>query len=370
MKINCEQKVLVKALNIVSKGVSSRTTIPVLKGIMIEASDDGTVVLSASDQSISIRDTIKSDVESAGSIVVPARLFGDIVRKLPGELVTIECDEENNVSVTSMSSRFRIVGISTDEFPIVNNITDETHSIRFNKETLRTMIDGTSFCASIDESRGVISGVLLEIADGELTMAAIDGYRMAINRETMVTEDTHSFIIPAKILNELSKILAEDESEETEGTLYLSDKKAVFVFDDIQAELSLLAGKFIDYKGIIPKADKITVELMRSQLKEAIDRASILSSADRNNLVRFSITDRILEITSTSEEGFVKEDVPVEKTGDDIVIGFNAKYIRDVLNVMTEEKIKLLFNSAVEPCLFLPEEGDRCEYMVLPVRIN
>ena len=367
MKFVCEQKKLTKALNIVSKAVSSRTTIPVLRGILIEA-EEGKVIFSASDQSISIRTEMEADVLETGTVVVMAKLFGDIVRRLPGIEVKIESDRDFKVKISSMSAVFGINGISADEFPIVNNISFLTDSITFDKEVLKKMIDKTAFAASIDEARGVITGVLLELRDGYLSMVAIDGFRMAINRRAMQTEADHEFIIPAKILTELGKLIQESEGEE--ASLYLSGKKAVFRFDKIQAELNLIEGKFIPYKNILPQGGRINVRADREVLMAAIERASILSSAGRNNLVRLDIMDGVIEITSQSEEGNVKEDVAIVKEGDDLSIGFNSHYMMDVLKVIDDDEIHMAFNSAVESCLVLPIEGDDYEYLIQPVRLN
>lgn len=369
MKFTCAKNTLIKALNITMKAVSSRTTIPVLKGILIEAADNGKITLSASDESISIIDTIEGDIKESGSVVVMAKLFNDIIRKLPGNEIEIISNDTTDVIIRSMKSEFKILGTPAEEFPTITAISGDTRSIRFNKNMLKSMIEKTAFAASVDEGRGVITGVLIEIADGDLTMAAIDGYRMAINRDHMITEDKYSFIIPAKILTELSKILSESSGEE-EGILYLEAKKAAFIFDNIQAELSLLAGQFVDYKGILPKASRIQVTADREMLKEAIERASILSSAGKNNLIRLKITDNVMEITSTSEEGGVKDDVLINKKGEDLVIGFNAHYLRDALNAVEDEQIRMDMNSPVEPCMIRPVDGDSFEYLVLPVRIN
>ena len=368
MNFICEQQKLNSVLNIVSKAVSTRTTIPVLKGIMIKA-EEGKVTFSASDLDFSIQDSCEADILEEGSIIVMARLFLDIVRKLPGDEVKIETDDENNVFIKSMNSDFKIIGMPVDEFPVINNITEKSEFIEIEKDVLREMIDKTSFAASIDEARGVITGVLIELSQEELQMVAIDGFRMAINRRTMYNDKPYRFIIPAKILNELSKIIA-DEGDDEKVKLYLSEKKAVFRFDGAQAELKLLDGNFIAYKDILPKESKIEVIADKSLLMESIERASLLTKAGKNNLIKMNIMQNIIEITSDSEEGNVKEEVIVEKKGEDLMIGFNAHYMIDVLKAISDDKIKIKLNSSINPCLVEPVEGNDFEYLILPVRIN
>jgi DNA polymerase-3 subunit beta len=370
MKFSCEQQKLTKALNVVSKAVTSRTTIPILKGIMLEVTSDGKLTMSASDLDISIQNTIDIDVQEAGAVIVMAKLFGDIIRKLPSTEINIESDEDNNVTIKCQNSEFKIVGMSTDEFPSVNMVSESSDSIRFNKSELKKMIDKTSFAASVDEARGVITGVLIEFDADQINMVAIDGYRMAITRKPMVNTTQKHVIISAKILNEIGRILGDIDSEEEEGNLYLSDKKAVFRFDNIQAELRLIDGEFIKYNDILPKDSKIKVVINKSIFMESIERASLLSKTGKNNLIKMNFTDTMMTITSNSEEGNVKEEIIVNKEGDDLVIGFNAQYVIDVLKSIDDEEIKMLFNTGITPCLIQPVEGNEFEYLVLPVRIN
>lgn len=208
MKFTCNQSVLTKALNIVSKAVTSRTTIPILKGILLEVSNNGTLKMSASDLDITIEETIEVENAESGSIVVQSKLFGDIIRKLPNADVSVE-QEEGNVIIKCMNSQFSIIGLSPDEFPNIKDIEENQDNIVFNKTILKEMIRKTSFAASIDESKGVITGILIELLADGINMVAIDGYRMAITREAMINKEEKNVIISAKIMNEISKILSD-----------------------------------------------------------------------------------------------------------------------------------------------------------------
>ena len=369
MRFTCEQRSLTTALNIVSRAVSSKTTLPVLKGIMINATKDGKLTLYASDSDISIQNTIVAKVSNSGSVLVMAKLFGDIIRKLPAEELEIETDEKNNVTIRSTNSEFNIIGTSSDEFPIMEEITENTESVVFDRFLLKEMIDKTAFAASNDESRGIITGVLLELQDGDLNMVAIDGYRISITRRPMPEAKTYSIIIHARILGELSRIISEIDDEENSCILYLAEKRAVFSFSDVSAELKLMDGQFIPYKDILPANSKIIIDVNRKQLMESIDRASLLARSGKNNLVKFEISENTITVTSDSEEGTVREDITVNKSGDDLMIGFNAIYLKDVLKAIDEDEIRILFNSSIDPCLVKPFDGNEYEYLVLPVRI-
>ena len=363
MKFSCDQQKLSKALNIVSKAVTSRTTMPVLKGILLEVRD-GKLTMSASDLDVSIQNTIDVDSPEDGSVIVMAKLFGDIIRKLPSTEVNVVCDDEYNVTVKCMNSNFKIMGMSTDEFPSINTMEEESRFAEFDKDVLRSMIEKTAFAASIDESRGVITGVLIEMETDQVNMVAIDGYRMAINRRNKVNPQQKKIIVSARTLTDIGRILGETDSSEKTGTLYLSSK------DNVQAEMKLMEGEFIGYRDIIPGESKIIMTVNRGMLLESIERASLLSRAGKNNLIRMNIQDTILTLTSNSDEGNVREEIPVTKEGEDLTIGFNAQYVIDVLKAVEDDEVKMLFNTPVNPCLIQPLSGDEYEYLVLPVRIN
>ncbi|MGF6376392.1 DNA polymerase-3 subunit beta [Clostridiales Family XIII bacterium PM5-7] len=369
MKFKCNQQVLTKALNIVSKAVTSRTTIPILKGILLEVSEDNQLKMSASDLDITIEETIEVTDAVAGSIVVQSKLFGDIIRKLPNDTISIELID-GNVMIQCMNSEFSIVGLSADEFPSIKNIDEPSEYITFQKSTLKDMIKKTSFAASVDESKGVITGILIELKHDEINMIAIDGYRMAITRENMINTEEKNVIVSAKIMNEISKIISDTGDEEDEVKLLLNEKRAIFMISTIKVVLKLLDGEFIKYKDVLPKENKIKLTVHKGDLMESIERASLLSKEGKNNLIKLSIKDTIMTITSKSEEGNVREEVIVTKEGEDLDIGFNAKYILDVIKSIDDEEILMLFNTGITPCLVEPVEGNKFEYLILPVRIT
>ncbi len=368
MKFSCTQQSLSKALNTVSKAVTSRTTIPILKGILLEVNQDNTLTLSASDLDLSIEKTIEITTEEIGSVVLSAKLFSDIIRKLPNEEIQIEAQENNTIIIKCLASEFTIVGQPADEFPNIGEINEENKLI-FEKDILKEMIKKTSFAASIDESKGIIVGVLIEMEEESFNMVALDGFRMAITREDMKNEEQKKIIISARILNEINKIIS--ENEETKGiSLILDEKKAIFLLNETKIVLRLLEGDFIKYDDILPKEYQCKVILNRAELLNSIERASLLAKEGKNNLIKLSIFRDKIIITSRSEEGNVKEEIFMEKEGIDLDIGFNSKYLLDVLKVISDESIVMEFNTSVSPCLIKPVKGREYVYLVLPVRIS
>ena len=186
----------------------------------------------------------------------------------------------------------------------------------------------------------------------------------------MVNMEEKNVVISAKIMNEINKILSEVSEEENEVKLILSEKKAFFLIGSVKVVLRLLDGEFIEYKDVLPKSSSIKIKVRKGDLMESIERASLLSKEGKNNLIRLSIMDGIMIITSKSEEGNVKEEVLISKEGEDLEIGFNAKYVLDVLKSIDDEEIYMLFNTAITPCLVEPTEGESFEYLILPVRIT
>lgn len=369
MKFSCSQQDLNKALNIVSKAVSVRTTIPTLKGILIEAKEDQ-IILTASDMDITIENKMEARVEESGSIVVPAKLFGDIIRKLPSGDVYIDVENEK-LTVKCLNSEFVIVGMPADEFPNIRNTEETADEVVFDKTIFNSMIKKTSFAASIDNTKGVITGILIELNKEELKFVTIDGYRMAIAKENVSGVKEQKVIISAKIMNEISKILTETEGRiDGDLTLLTDNKSAVIKLGNIRIVSRLIAGEFIKYADIVPKQSSIEVKVSKSKLAECVERASLLSKEGKNNLIKLAIRENVMTITSRSEEGNVKEDLLIEKTGDDLDIGFNAKYILDILRVLDDEEILMKFNTGTSPCLVLPTEGEAYEYLLLPVRIT
>jgi len=368
MKFTCSQQKLSKALNIVSKAVSTRTTLPVLKGILLEAKEDGTLILTASDLEISIQKKIDADVEVPGSAVVISKLFGDIIRKLPNEEIIIEKKEENSIVIKTNSSEFTVISLPVDEFPKIGEKDPAAETLSFDRKIFIDMVKKTGFAASIDEAKGILVGILTEINKESVNMVALDGFRLALAKENMTSSDENKFIISAKIMNEISKIVIDDDNE-ADINITLGQKKAAFNIGSTEVVLRLMEGEFIRYRDIIPKDSTINVIVGRDILLESIERASLLAKEGKNNLIKMSMKNNLLTITSRSEEGNVKEEIIVEKTGDDLEIGFNSKFVIDVLKVIDDDEISMNFKTGTSPCVVKPVTGDRYEYLILPVRI-
>lgn len=365
MKFICEQQSLSKALNIISKALLGRTTIPILKGILISAEND-TLTLTASDIDITIEKIINADVIDAGEIVIPAKLLIDLIRKLPNEEIIFELKENSNILIRCNKSKFNLLSFSADEYPIDKKIENHT-DIKIKTSDFIYMVKRTAFATSPDENKGTITGVLLEIKKDSISMVATDGFRMALSKKENKNEKEAKIIILGKFLNEINKIISECEEEEI--IIKIEKNKAVFEIENTKIFVRLLEGNFIDYKKIIPQDLPINVTANRSQLMDSIDRASLFSREGKNNLIKFSIKNDLMEISSRSEDGNIVENIDIQKSGNDIEIGFNSKYLIEGLKIYDGENIKIELNTSVSPCL-LKEENENTVYLILPVRIS
>ena len=366
MKFTCSQGALARALNTVSNAVSIRTTIPILKGILLNVKD-GVLTLTASDLDLSIETKVEVQAAEDGSAVVSSKLFSEIVRKLPNAILQIE-ESEGKMDISCLGSHFTIVSLAADEFPSIGMV-NQLNKISVKKDVLKDLIKKTTFAASIDEKKGILVGCMMKFTGETLEMAALDGFRLAVAREQMASDEERSVVIPARILAEIQKILMES-SEEEDISLILDNKKAEIITKETRIVARLLEGDFIKYNDIIPKTYKTKCIAAREELLSGIERASLLSREGKNNLIKMDISSGKIEITSRSEEGNSKESISCETEGEDLVIGFNSKYVSDVLKAVSDEEIVLEMATPVSPCLVKPVEGDSYVYLVLPVRIS
>lgn len=368
MKLLCQQDLLNKAMNTVSKAVSIRTTLPILKGILLEADITGFLKITATDQEINIERIIPAKVEEEGKIVVSANVFSDIVKKLPKAEVNMELTENNLFSIKCLLSEFNIVAQGGEEFPETGDAAGDIE-MDFDNAIFRDMIKKTAFAASTEEALGVIVGLLMEIKDGELNIVAVDSHRLAIRNETMKGKNDIRIIVHARILNEIGKILSEEESDNENFKLILDKKKIVVLLKNIKIVARQLEGEFINYKDLLPKENTTKITINKKEMADAIERASILTRDGKANLVRIGISDNNLLITSRSEEGNVKEEIAIVKEGEDLEIGMNSRYLYDALRTIEDEEITMEFGGSTRPCIIKPVKGEEYIYLILPVRL-
>lgn len=366
MKIKINQNELNKSINIVQKAVSTRTPLPILSGILIEAKNN-MLILTATDLDLGIKTYSPCEIEEEGSIVVQSKLIGDFIRKLPSNShVFINTMENNSMEIKCLNSEINILGNSSDEYPD-NTFENEGNAFEMKSESLKNLIRYTYFAAAQENLKPIFTGCLIEIKNNLCTFVALDGYRMAVKKEPIEFDGEVSIVVPSKTLLEILRIIEEDKGK---VEITVSESHISFKLEKTIIISNLLDGKFMDYEGIIKDSFETVVKADPSDIRDSVERASLLARDDKNNLVVLDIKDESMQINSASEYGNVEENVLVEKEGEDLKIGFNSKYLMDFLRVIGNEKISIKFVGKNNPC-FINEEGRQDYiYMVLPVRIS
>ncbi|HPE38563.1 MAG TPA: DNA polymerase III subunit beta [Bacillota bacterium] len=366
MKFLCSRDSLLEAISIVQKAVSTRSTLPILDGILIEVNSDG-MKLTGYDLETGIEAVVDADIVDHGSIVIPSKLFGDIIRKLPDDEVSITSDDRLMISIVSGSSNFSVKGLSAEGFPTIPTVGDD-YKIILQQGILKDMIRETIFAISEDENRPVLNGSLFECDGTSINMVAIDGFRMALRKMVLGTElPKMRFVVPGKALHEAGRILGGKDAE-----VVISATANHILFDTGRFRIvsRLINGEYMDYRAILPKNVVTTMIISPSEMLSAIDRASLLiQTEERRNPVSLSMKDNdTLVISSNTELGNLREEVRADINGDNLAIDFNHRYMIDALRCISDEKVKIIFTGANGPAVITPFEGDEFSYLILPLR--
>ena len=376
MRFIIQRDHLVQSVQDVMKAITSRTTIPILTGIKIVASEEG-VTLTGSDSDISIESFIPKEeddkeiieIKQPGSIVLQARFFSDMVKKLPSDFVEIEVQNHLQTVIRSGNSEFDLIGLDAEEYPHLPQI-EEENVFKIPTDLLKAMIRQTSFAVSTSETRPVLTGVNWKVENNELYCIATDSHRLAQRKAKieMETPANYNVVIPGKSLNELSKILA-DNSESIE--IVITENQILFKAKHLLFFSRLLEGNYPDTSRLIPSESKTDIVLHTKEFLHAIDRASLLAREGKNNVVKLmTLQDQLIEISSnTPEVGKVVEEMKgISVDGEELKISFSAKYMMDALRAIEGNEIKITFTGAMRPFVLYPINDDSTLQLILPVR--
>ncbi len=367
MEFFCSQEDLLTAISVTQRGISSKTTIPILSGVLLILKGDRLMV-KATDLEIAIEHTLEVKGVSDGEIILQAKLFSDIVRKLPKGEVHILTNEEKIVYIKSSSVNIQLTGQNSNEFPEFPKIPEKKH-ISINENIFKSMIKQTVISIATEEIRPVLTGVLFELKNNTFNMVATDGHRLSyrIGIISDEIEQETKIVVPGKAVNELQRILVEDNDKNID--IYVNNNIIFFVFDSITFSTRVIEGKYPPYEQIIPKDNKTKVKVVTKDLLNAIERAELLSREGTRSLVKLTIDDTKLNIQSNNPNlGSSNENIPLDKNGEDLSISFNAKLITDCLKIIDSPQITMEFSGAFNPCVIKPEIGDNFLYLVLPIR--
>ncbi len=363
MKFKCDGLELSEAISVVQKAISSKTTSQILEGIKIVCHEDK-LTLTATDLEMSIEKTIRAEVYVSGETVVPGRLFGEYIKKLTNEQIECELNERNQLRIAYTDSEGCLQCMDINEFPQIREV-EKTNYFEINKEDFKSLITNVYYAVAQDDSRPILKGILIETTGNTIKAVAVDGCRLSISNKNLVLSTADfKIIVPGKNIAEIVKML------DNEGSIkvYIHSNNIMVDLGDTIIINRLIDGQFINYRQIVPNDFTTIVTINKEQLEDAIDRASVLSRIDKNNLVKFDVREKNLMLTSNSEIGNTKENITVGVKGNDINISFNSKYFSDCLRVIDNPYVKMNFNSPIQPCVITPCEGNDFVFLILPVK--
>lgn len=368
MKLSFEKDHLMNGINIVLKAVPSKTTMPILECILIDALS-GEIKLTGNDMELGIETRVEGTILEHGKIALDAKLFSDIIRKLSGEEapIVIESDEKFNTTITCDKAVFQIQGRDGDEFSYIPHIERDRY-ICLSQFTLKEVIRQTIFSISPNDSNKMMTGELMEVAGNKLKVVSLDGHRMSI-RKILLKEQYNDIkvIVPGKTLSEISKILNGDN--ESEVLIFFGTNHIMFEFDDTVVISRLIEGEYFRINQMLSNDYETKVVVNRRTFLEAIDRASILIRENDKKPIIINITDEGMQLKMHSAFGTMDAELPITKYGSDLMIGFNPKFLMDALRIIDDEEVTLYMMNPKSPC-FIKDEEENYIYLILPVNFN
>ena len=362
----CDKDKLIATISVASRTVSQKSTIPALEGLYVTAGKLLTLTGYNLETGISV--SMEADVKEMGSAIFPAKLLGDIVRKLPDDMVTIHVDEKYRVKIVSGISSFSIMASSADDYPNLPDV-EYDKAIYVPQNVLKDMISGTIFSVSENQARPIQTGCKFEISPDDITVVAVDGYRLALRREKIDNPEGRdlSFVCPAPALRELEKIL--EDTDET-ASFTLGTRHIMFQVGNATLVCRLLEGEFLDWRRVVPTDNPIKLGVNVKNLTSSLERVSLIVSEKIKSPVRLTVGENIMALRTSNSIGDAYDECQMAGNGEDMEIGFNCKYLLEALKAIPEEDIIFELKTNLSPAVMNPTEGNKFTYMVLPVRLK
>ncbi len=366
MIIKCEKSNLLNGVSTVYRAIPSKTTMSILECILITADDRG-ITLTANDMEIGIETKIEGSVVEEGIIALDAKIFFEIVRKLPDSEIIINVDENLRASITCEKSNFTIIGKSGDDFSYLPEI-DKNDPLIISDFTLKEIVRQTIFSISDNDTNITMTGECMEINGSELKLISLDGHRISVRKvELKNSYEPRKVIIPGKTLNEVSKILSGNADKDI--YLYFTDKHVLFEFDQTIVISRLIDGEYFKIDQMMSGDYETKVNINKKEMLDCIDRATLLVKEGDKKPIIINITDGIMQLKINSAVGSMNEEINIEKEGKDLMIGFNPKFMIDALRVIDNETVSLYMVNSKAPC-FIKDTEESYIYLILPVNFN
>lgn len=366
MKLICSKTNLLNGVQIVSKAVPNKTTMSILECILVDATK-GVITLTANDMELGIETTIEGEIVEKGIIALDAKIFLEIVRKLPDNNITIKTDENYKTTITCEKAKFNIIGKSGEDFSYLPVIERE-ESISVSQFTLKEVVRQTIFSISDNDNNKLMSGELFDINGKELKVVSLDGHRISIRKIDLKEEYTRrKVVVPGKTLNEISKILSGDTDKYV--NIFFTANHIVFEFDDTIVVSRLIEGEYFRIEQMLSSDYETKVTINKKEFLSCIDRATLLVKEGDKKPIIINITDTGMELKINSALGSMNEDIDIQKEGKDLMIGFNPKFLIDALRVIDDEQVDLYMVNPKAPCLIKDVE-EQYIYLILPVNFT
>ena len=363
MKIQCEKTALLKAINIVSKAVPVRTTLTIQECILIDATTP-VITLTANDMEMGIETEVEGVIEERGITAIDARIFSDIIRKLPESMVSISVDDHQKVTIRAEKAKFSIMAKEWEDFSRIPEIEQE-EPILISQLSLKEMISQTIFSVAANDSNKIMTGEFFEINENILRMVSLDGHRISIRQLPMKEHhDRCSAIIPGKTLLEISRIIPGEAGKDV--TIYLTGNHVMFLFENTKVVSRLIEGEYFRVNQMISNEYETKVLINRKEFLDCIDRSTLLVREEDRKPIILKIEDQKMELRIDSQIGSMDETIDIEMEGRDIMIGFNPKYLIDALRVISDETISIYYMNSKAPC-FIRDDAGTYVYLILPV---
>ena len=366
MKLICSKNELLKSVNISLKAVPSKTTMPILECILIDASASE-IKFTTNDMELGIETKVKGIIEEKGIIALDAKIFSDIIRKLPDNDVTIQTYANLNTTIICEKAKFTIPGKSGEDFAYLPVI-EKNEGIELSQFTLKEVIRQTIFSIAANENNKLMTGELFEIKDNILKVVSLDGHRIAIRKIEL--KDGYSdkkVVVPGKTLNEISKILSGEVENLVQ--IFFTQNHIVFEFDDTVVVSRLIEGEYFRIDQMLSSDYETKVSINKREFLDCIDRATLFVKESDKKPIIINIEDESMQLNINSQIGSMKEDIDIEKEGKDIMIGFNPKFLIDALKVIDDEQISIYLVNPKAPC-FIKDDNESYIYLILPVNFN
>ena len=370
MHIICPREELQKGVSIVSKAVSNKTTMPILECILIQTKE-GRILMTANDMELGIETEIHGIIEDNGRIAIDAKIFSEIVRRLPDNDISIETDGTDSVKIQCEKINFTIPGKNADEFTFLPEV-ERLNCVTLSQFTLKEIIRQTIFSISDNENNKMMAGELLEINGNNLRIVSLDGHRISIRKIVLKDSyDSIKVVVPGKTLNEVNKILLDSFEPVKIG---ISKNQALFEMDNCKIVTRILDGEFLNYKNVIPNTWETRIRVDKNAIQDCFERVSLISSSsiekEKKYPVKVTIDIGKVTISCTNQTGDAKEEMYVTTEGQNLEAGFNPKYFLDASRAIDDQEIFINFGTSISPCIIKPvEEGDYT-YMILPIRMK